>query len=211
MTTLSQLLLTHKTLMDIAASNEGEITDDLGLELIINGQTLSEKVDAYAYVLRLLEEQADREREEARKRTERARTLEKRMESMRGRVKELMSLYDVREIEGNNFKFQAGRTNQSISAKMDLKDIPREFHREKIEITLDKEKALQAMLSDDRSKYSRYFLLEESPSLTIKLNTLRRIDDERENHSKSRRHSRSEATDLIGPSSLQRPKENQDR
>ena len=186
MGTLSELVEQHKNLMDLIASQEGEVTDDIGDQLIHQGRQIEEKIDAYGYVMKLLEAAADGEREEARKRTERARHFENRLESMKSRVKELMQHYGIKELCGEKTKFQTGKMNYRVTPKVDVMMMPKKFTREKIEIVADKDSALKALLSADNSEVS---------------NTLRRIDERAENPNETR-------TRHTGRGTLPSPEEN---
>lgn len=110
---------------DLVMELSGEITPELDAKLA----TLTQKIDASAYVVKHFQTQQDHFKqieEEARAARKRFELCEERLKQY---IKDCLALAGVQKLQGENYRLTLYKCKQSVQLPQDVSELPKEYQR----------------------------------------------------------------------------------
>lgn len=172
---LPSLLEQRFELMKAVFQSDGEIESELEVLIKENSLSLADKIDRVALFLKLAPKQADLLRGEANELLGCARSMEDRIDRLKGFMKHSMTLYGNNELIGNSWRLCLQGSSGSLKLREGvsiLDDIPERFVRVETKIDLKAVKSEWETLPDEVKKH---FIFEEGKTLVPRPQTKRKI------------------------------------
>lgn len=127
---------TNKTINDII-ENGGEMTDEMREELKYLDQSMLQKVDGYAVFIDRIKLEIGYFKEKAKEFSGMAKTLSNLDDSIKERLKYVMTGMEKTEVKGNNYRFKLSDTAGKLEIVESL--IPDKYKTQTLIIEIDKE------------------------------------------------------------------------
>lgn len=126
--------------------SSGELNEEFETALALNQKDLQLKVDKYKLYMDHLKQRADYFKDLEAEAKEARKIFERSSDSLKDRIKTMMSMLNVNEIDGETFRFKFIEGKDKVVIH-DERVIPQEYFIPVTSFTVDKEKLLQDLQS----------------------------------------------------------------